>query len=180
MPKQPQVNTEALVDMYRIQHLTVRAIGRLVGMSGPAVWKRLQADGVSASEGTWCQVACFACGAPVRVTRARWRNTRKVHCSEVCYFKTIANPAYNPNRQGQRLARRAVSRVFALKASHVVHHVDTNNSNNRLDNLWVFACQADHMSFHRGGDAVPIWKGEVKSIPVVETDGSVRSLPVVE
>ena len=51
MPKHKQVNTESLVDMYRIQHLTVRAIGQVVGMSGVAVWKRLQSAGVAASEG---------------------------------------------------------------------------------------------------------------------------------
>ena len=159
MPKQPHVNTESIVDMYRTQHLTCRAIGRLVGMSGVAVWRRLQAAGVAACEGERVEARCFACGAPIVVTRARWRNTRKLHCSESCYFKTIENPAYNPNRQGMRLARKRVESVFSLASQHVVHHVDGDEGNNLLANLLVFACQADHMSYHRGGSGLPIFRG---------------------
>ena len=168
MPKQPLVNTESLVDMYRIQHLTVRVIGRLVGMSGVAVWKRLQAAGVSAVEGERVQAVCFNCGKLLEVTRTRWRKTRHLHCSEACYYQTIANPEYNPNRQGQRLARKVVSRVFSLSTQHIVHHVDTDTLNNRLDNLWVFASQADHMSYHRGGSALPIWRGDQYIPPPTE------------
>ena len=159
MPKQPQVNTETIVDLYRIQHLTVRQIGRQIGMSGVGVWKRLQAAGVSAREGEWIQAKCFFCGKLIQVRRARWRNTRKIHCSEECYYETIANPDYNPNRHGCRLARSVVKRLYQLQEQHVVHHVDGDDLHNELSNLWVFASQAEHMSFHRGGDAEPIWKG---------------------
>jgi hypothetical protein len=41
--------------------------------------------------------------------------------------------------------------------------VDKDNRHNDLSNLWVFASSADHMSFHRGGDAQPIWRGNALS-----------------
>jgi hypothetical protein len=159
MPRQPKVNTETMVDMYRIQHLTVRAIGRLVGMSGTAVWNRLKDAGISADEGERLAIPCFQCGREFETTRARWRNTRKHHCSEACYMLTIANPSYNPNRQGQRMARKVISKLFDLKPQHVVHHEDSDTTNNSPSNLAVFATQADHMSYERGGDAKPIWRG---------------------
>jgi hypothetical protein len=52
-----------------------------------------------------------------------------------------------------------VKRLYQLQEQHVVHHVDGDDLHNELSNLWVFASQAEHMSFHRGGDAEPIWKG---------------------
>lgn len=159
MPKQKQVNTESIVNMYTVQHLACESIGRIVGMSRVGVWKRLQVAGVTREQGEHVNMDCFQCGSPMTFTRARWRNSRHHFCSEACYFKHIENPAYNPNRMGQRMARRIVSKLFDLKAKHVVHHDDSDTTNNIPSNLWVFASQGDHMSYHRGGDALPIWIG---------------------
>jgi hypothetical protein len=53
-----------------------------------------------------------------------------------------------------------VGRYFPLERRHVVHHHDGDNTNNALDNLAVFASQAEHMRYHRGGHATPIWDGK--------------------
>lgn len=37
-----------------------------------------------------------------------------------------------------------------LKKEEVVHHIDKNKLNNSVDNLMVFATNADHSAFHQG------------------------------
>jgi len=41
-----------------------------------------------------------------------------------------------------------------------VHHEDGDNTQNTVRNLWLFASQAAHLSFHRGGRGRPIWRGD--------------------
>jgi len=47
----------------------------------------------------------------------------------------------------------------ALKEEEVVHHIDKNRSNNNPENLMVFATNADHTCFHKGG--IPYKDGDV-------------------
>lgn len=42
----------------------------------------------------------------------------------------------------------------SLLPEEVVHHIDKDRSNNLPNNLMVFASNADHTSFHGGGDAI--------------------------
>ena len=49
------------------------------------------------------------------------------------------------------VAEKKIGRLLYPK--EVVHHVDHDKSNNDPDNLMVFASQADHAMFHRGGIA---------------------------
>jgi hypothetical protein len=69
-------------------------------------------------------------------------------------------------RQGQRRARATVLALgFPLTSQHVVHHVDSDDRNNQVSNLWVFATKGHHMSFHRLGyemrERRALWKGGV-------------------
>ncbi len=69
--------------------------------------------------------------------------------------------AREPSRYGQRVARRVVAAAGGpLPAGSVVHHVDRNQRHNAVVNLWVFASQADHASYHRGGEGRPVWRGD--------------------
>lgn len=159
MPKQSQVNTDSMVRMYCDQHLTCAEIGLLVGMSRVGVWKRLQTAGVKAQEGERVVFKCDQCGESCWRHRRYWRSHRRRFCSEKCYFKALHNPDYNPNRQGQRMARKVVSQHFQLESKHVVHHEDSDTTHNEIGNLWVFRTQADHMAYERGSEVEPIWKG---------------------
>jgi len=160
MPKQPQVNTDQMVTLYIEQHLTCAEIGRIFGMSRVAVWKRLQWAGISAQQGEHVKVKCDHCAGEYDLTRARWRASRKHFCSDQCYYAALYNPNYHFHRHGLRLARKVVSEHFDLSDSNIVHHVDGNNRHNELSNLWVFSNQSEHMRFHRGGNALPIWRGD--------------------
>lgn len=46
-----------------------------------------------------------------------------------------------------------------LKQKEVVHHIDGNKKNNAPENIMVFATNADHIRFHRGG--TPFREGDV-------------------
>jgi hypothetical protein len=102
-------------------------------------------------------MACAHCGGQTRNER---------YCSPRCYHRAIYNPRYVQWRQGQRVARALVEACgFPLLPGYVVHHVDTDDRHNAVENLWVFASKGDHMAFHRLGyemrDRQAVWKGGV-------------------
>src|SRR5436190_24282989 len=103
-----QTRRERIVTFYTKQHLTIRAIAKIEGISGAGVWKNLKAAGVQRTSGTRVQTVCSVCSKPISVGRARWRDAGNVHCSPACYDKRRANPSYVQHRHGQRLARKAV------------------------------------------------------------------------
>jgi len=51
----------------------------------------------------------------------------------------------------------------ALLRSEVVHHVDHNPRNNRLENLMLFASNQDHKRYEHHGLPTPIWSGSQRS-----------------
>jgi hypothetical protein len=164
------VDTAELVRLYTQEHLTLRAIGVRVGVSSATVWKRLHRAGVPREAGTWVNLTCAACGLAYRRPRALARR-RRHYCSDACYQATIKRNGaqYTESRVGQRKARRVVARYFTLQPTHIVHHHDGDNGNNAVVNLAVFTTHAEHMRFHRGGAAQPIWDGAT-----VELDGTPR------
>ena len=92
--------------------------------------------------------------------------TLNAYASRACYYDHVTRDrTYKPSRAGQKRARRIVERHFTLLPGYVVHHVDGDNTHNALANLEVFASQAEHMSFHRGGNAAPIWRGSAEGEP---------------
>jgi hypothetical protein len=66
---------------------------------------------------------------------------------------------YVRSRQGQRIARKIVAKLFPLEPGHVVHHEDRNAFNNEPFNLKVFQTQGDHTRYHRGFEVEPLWDG---------------------
>ena len=158
-PKRPQ----RVRDLFINQRLTYRQIGRLEGISAPAICKILRRLGVSAREGTWVQLTCPVCGSAFERGRAAVRATKTPTCSPACYYARRKNPATVLWRHGQRLARARVRRAgFSLTVAQVVHHVNGDDRDNRLANLWVFASQSDHMKHHHGRQVVPVWRGDLR------------------
>lgn len=120
---------------------------------------------ITAAESQLCRLekkatvllVCFTCKKEFTRRCSRPIGKRSF-CSPHCYYRAIHNPNYRRDYDnGNYHARQAVKRYFHLRLGNVVHHKDGNCLNNELTNLAVFASQADHMNFHRGGSAKPIW-----------------------
>ena len=160
--RQNKLETQDVVVMYTQQHLTLRQIAPLVGMTAQAILKRLRKAGVRRTDGTHVQTECGTCGNLVDRTRKRWKINRQSFCNTDCYAVYLQNPSYNPWRQGSRIARAIVAEHFRLLPEHVVHHEDANQRNNDLRNLKVFASQSDHLRYHHGNpNAIPLWDGSM-------------------
>lgn len=43
-----------------------------------------------------------------------------------------------------------------LSEAEVVHHIDENKRNNRIENLMLFENQAKHLEYHRANPAAPV------------------------
>ena len=153
------VYIDDVVSMYVRQHLTLRQIGAIVGISHVGVSKALARAGVTAAQGEHVEVTCSQCGCVFTKTRSTWKNHIDHYCTQQCYAASLFNPAYNQNRGGCLRARAVVAKLFDLRPSHVVHHHDSDNTNNDPSNLAVFACGGDHTSYHRGGGGKMIWDG---------------------
>lgn len=159
------IKTQDVVVMYEDQHLSLRAIGAIVGLSGAGVRRRLNKAGVNTAKGRRIPTDCAFCGKDLALRRCEIKRSRKHYCHRDCYFADIENAGgFKPWRHGMRLARAVVSQHYRIPPDAVVHHVDGNNRNNNLDNLSVYASNSDHLSAHRGGKALPIWEGKKADI----------------
>jgi hypothetical protein len=158
-----RVDTQDIVLMYTVQHLTSEEIGKIIGMSRTAICKRLKKWGIDSKMGTWVRVVCSFCGCDWIVQRSTWRNWKPDehhYCRSACYYAARENSSYHPWRHGQRLARAIVAQYFDLQSDQIVHHEDGDNHNNDRANLKVFANQSDHMRYHHGKNkADAIWDG---------------------
>jgi len=158
MPKRT-IDAKEAIRLWKDEYYSANMIGQAMGFSRMGVIKCLNRNGIDTSKGK-IEVLCHHCGSRIKRTKARVRAVAKAYCSRSCYYAAIHNETYEPWRQGQRIARSRVDAVFSLMPGNVVHHEDGDNHNNNLNNLMVFASQADHMRYHRaGGGAHPIYIG---------------------
>lgn len=154
-----RVQTQYIVDLYTKDHLTMQEIGDKIGMTRQGIYKRLKTMGVKAKQSTLISLSCPTCNRPFVVNRARYHQAKRHFCSQDCYNQYYTSPNSIINRNGQRIARILVRQYYNVQTGHIVHHVDGNDKNNSIDNLWLFTNQSDHMKHHRGGDSKPLWKG---------------------
>ena len=148
-----------IIRLYTKKAMSPAMIAERFGVSRQGVWKLLRRNGVNTSD-TRVVAQCSHCGKEVLFPRARFRRTINPYCSRGCYAAAIrAGKNYVAWRQGCRIARARVGRVFPLPDGAVVHHKNGDNTDNRIENLAVFASSGAHMSHHRGGRARPLWDG---------------------
>lgn len=168
--RKPIVDEKA-IDMWHKDHWSLRMIAKHYGVTGTAVHKYLRKHGVDTSKAaTRVNCICMTCGKPFQKCRAYFRARMFVYCSVACYYQSIHNPKYISSRQGMRVARETVRSLWrGFRQSHLVHHIDGNESNNDPTNLLVFANNSDHMRWHRAGGiesgVVPLWSGN----PAIQT-----------
>jgi hypothetical protein len=166
-PPQRDTVTPRIIALYCEQHLTVREIGRVVGLSGQAVHRRLQRAGITREQGERIVGPCAYCGVEVNRPRSRGFRREAMYCTAEHYYASRGNPAFRPWRQGGRLARAIVSQHYPLSPVEVVHHVDGDQRHNDLANLEVYASHADHLAAHHGRQIEPVWRGASASAPLV-------------
>ena len=154
------VKPQDVVSLYTVDHLTMQEIADRFNVTRAAISKRIRKAGITTHAGTWVKAECSFCGSMFEKRRKTWRIRKHHFCRPACYFAYRENPGYKPWRQGQRLARALVSQYFAIPEGAIVHHKDTNQRNNNLDNLAVYLSQSDHLKHHHGNSAhAPIWDG---------------------
>ena len=163
VPRSPinRVDVAAIPVLYTVQHLTIRQIATLMGVSHSAVHKAIKKLGISSNEAELVDVTCSHCGKPFTLHRYIWKKRKLYFCEWACRAKYLENPDYNESRSGRSAARLVAARYFPLAPKNVVHHWDSNCEHNDPGNLAVFATHAEHMSFERGGSGRPIWDGRV-------------------
>ena len=157
--------TQDIVGMYTVQHLTLRQIAKLMGVSHAGIARVLKREGIAPHQGEWAAVTCAYCGKRFDIHRKRYLDRIEHYCCAEHYYASRANPHYQPDAYRCRLARAIVAQHYPLEPLHEVHHVDGNQSNNDLNNLMVFANASDHHKHHhQKNKAVPVWIGsEVRS-----------------
>ncbi len=139
---------------------SLQMIADVYGVSRAGVKKFLNRHGVDTRKRKW-DVVCNQCGVEFKKPRCQIRKNRFNYCTVDCYIRSMENPDYFENRQGQREARKMVSAFFPLMPEHVVHHEDGNTTNNDPSNQMVFRNHSDHMRWHRGDRSLvkPLWSG---------------------
>jgi hypothetical protein len=154
--------TEFIVELYCKRGFTMAQVAKKVGMSPMGVWRRLKKAGVEDSR---VEVECGWCGILFKKGRATWRKSTYHFCCVPCcteWTRVERGNGFKENKESCKRARKLVKEWFDLKGGqdgNIVHHVDGNEGNNELSNLWVFENHADHHRFHLDGGAEPIWKG---------------------
>ena len=138
--------------------IPMAALATEYGISRQAIHKIIRKAGIDIVAAAKVKKTCAVCNRTVIVARNRARQVNTLTCSRECYYAYLKRNGYRPNNQGSRFARKLVSMYHELKRGEVVHHIDGDQSNNRLENLMVFASQADHLRYHRGFEIKPVWK----------------------
>ena len=157
-----QAQTVDVIDSYTNNLESMQSIANRLNITRQGIYKVLKRNGIDTRKNGGLDVSCFTCNRVFKKHRCQVRKALHVFCSEECYhafLKAGRGGAYIQSRHGQRIAREIVSRHFDLLEGHVVHHEDRNCLNNIVVNLKVFACQGDHIRYHRGFEVVPVWDG---------------------
>lgn len=154
----PQINTAELVRWYTEQHLTLRQIGRLYGVSAQTVMTRLHKAGVSRQDGEHITRPCAYCGAGVTRTRSQGRRQR-IYCGTEHFYADMENPDIRERPNGGQRARAAVATHYPLGREQVVYHKNGDQRDNAISNLAVYASQAELTAMLKGRQVAPVWDG---------------------
>lgn len=155
-------------------------IANKYGVSRQGIWKVLRKHGIDTSKRKYL-VECNWCGKKFLRTKKVIRRKRQHFCCEDHWFSYVTELGkdYLPNRHGQRMGRAVVEQYFELKQRMVVHHDDKNCLNNAPWNLMVFENNSAHVSYHRGGDVIPLWDGTKAQFPIYPVlDDGAKEFPV--
>jgi hypothetical protein len=153
-----EIERKELVKKFVDELIPMAVLATEYSISRQAVHKIIRKSGVDIVAAARVAVICAVCNKTFVAARNRVRATNTLTCSRDCYHTFLKRNNYKENKGGSRLARKLVSLYHTLRPGEVVHHIDGDQSNNKLENLMVFASAADHVRYHRGFDIKPVWK----------------------
>ena len=154
-------NEQKIIKAYAEDLTPIIEIASWFHVSRQAIWKLLRKRGVDTSKSRRFKIICHWCEKVFYKRACQMRRRNYHYCTTDCYLdylREVGQP-YVENRSGQRRARSVVSMCFDLQPENVVHHEDKDTLNNLPFNLRAFKDQSDHMRYHRGGEATPLWDG---------------------
>ncbi len=135
-------------------------LGEEYGMSRNSVYKLLKRMGTDTSKEQRVLLTCAACGAQVPRRRGKARATHNTFCDRDCWRIWHAiNYTGIISRYHNRRAREIVAGLTKIPDGGVVHHINGDPRENRIDNLVVLASSRDHVLIHKGFHVEPVWTG---------------------
>jgi hypothetical protein len=162
--KIPKQEYPTIVRLYREELVPIIIIASKYGVTPRSVYKLFKKLDVDTSKATWgsVEVKCAWCEKPLKRKRCEIRKTARTFCNRDCYNEwLVPEKEYVRWAYGMRLARELIKeKIGEIPEGAVGHHVDNDNTNNRLENLELYASQGDHIRAHRGFHVEPIWRGE--------------------
>jgi len=148
-----------VIRAFEIDLVPMIELAKRYGVKRQGIYKLLKRNGVDTSKRSY-PVKCHYCEKVFYRTKSLIRKYKHHFCNQDCYYAFLEmGGIYKPWRHGSRIAREKVGRLFKLLPGYIVHHEDKNQFNNDMKNLKVFACNGDHIRYHRCGDVEPLWDG---------------------
>jgi predicted transcriptional regulator len=158
---------EEVINLWNKGYSATR-IGKSYGVTRHAIYKYLHSNEIKLKDREVTRqrvnLTCKTCGIEYSMVKSRvgkWSNT---YCSSGCFRKSQGSLEYNRNRQGQIIARKVINSVYpVVGGDYVIHHVDGDPMNNRIENLMIFLNQIDHRLWHDKGKLSgiePLWRGD--------------------
>lgn len=96
----------------------------------------------------------WAGGVTMRNPKGNYAGVRLVRCPPE-WEQMASNGGYVPEHR--LVVAAEIGRC--LNRHEVVHHLNHDSKDNRVENLALFASRSDHMTFERRGTPPPIWSG---------------------
>jgi hypothetical protein len=164
--KIPVEEEAKIVHDFEVNLVRMTELAKKYGVTRAAIWKLLNRNYVDtrkAGPNAHIPAYCTICGKDFTIRRNSMRRQRNHFCSAACWKTHLSQQSIGKNmdRYGMMLGRKTVNQYFPLQTGMIVHHVDGDEKNNDIRNLWVFACNGDHIRYHRGTPILPIFMGQL-------------------
>lgn len=144
-----------IIKLFKEEYWSLQMIGDKYGVSRCWIKNILNKNGIDTSKKAngKVMVRCLICNRKIERNRKKFRTNNNNFCCHEHYMQWIQENKtenYNESRQGQRNARKIMEKYYGeLPSGSVVHHIDGNCENNKIENLILFPSHSEHLKFHR-------------------------------
>jgi hypothetical protein len=159
------IDLDAVVKFYIDEKLSCKDISEKVNVSGGTVQKRLKELGLirSLSESVIIGQTRYYANRPPEL-HPRWTGGRLITKRDYVYIRAPNHPFCN--NRGYIFEHRLVMEKHLgrlLQPEEIVHHINGNRQDNRIENLMLFSSGAEHTKHHESlrredSPAIPVTK----------------------